>query len=139
MPSVDPYLNQEDINRKHTSLIYKKERKTQMNNWKKRSGVVYSTASDYAYETSSPEEETTLPPTAQRLRVHKESKGRGGKTVTVVSGFTGHTEDLQALGRVLKSQCGVGGSVKGGEILIQGDLRERIIALLRERGYTDTK
>jgi translation initiation factor 1 len=68
-----------------------------------------------------------------------EKKGRGGKTVTVVTGFVGAEEDLKELGRMLKSKCGVGGSSKDGEILIQGELKQRVIDLLKAEGYSQTK
>ena len=94
-----------------------------MNDWKDRLGVVYSTAADFDYRTAESEEAETLAPAAQQLRVRIEKKGRGGKTATLVSGFVGTSADLADLGRTLKSKCGVGGSVKDGEILVQGDFR----------------
>lgn len=110
-----------------------------MNDWKDRLGVVYSTSVDFDYQTNEAEEPETLAPTAQVLRVRIEKKGRGGKTATLVSGFVGTSADLAELGRTLKSKCGVGGSVKDGEILVQGDFRERVVSLLRSLGYTGTK
>lgn len=110
-----------------------------MNDWKDRLGVVYSTSADFIYQTNEAEEPETLAPAAQVLRVRIEKKGRGGKTATLVSGFVGTSDDLADLGRTLKSKCGVGGSVKDGEILVQGDFRERVISLLRSMGYTGTK
>ena len=110
-----------------------------MNDWKDRLGVVYSTAADFDYRTAESEETETLAPAAQQLRVRIEKKGRGGKTATLVSGFVGTSADLADLGRTLKSKCGVGGSVKDGEILVQGDFRERVVSLLRSLGYTGTK
>ena len=110
-----------------------------MNDWKDRLGVVYSTSADFDYQTNEAEEPETLAPAAQVLRVHIEKKGRGGKTATLVSGFVGTSADLADLGRTLKSKCGVGGSVKDGEILVPGDFRERVISLLRTMGYTGTK
>ena len=110
-----------------------------MNDWKDRLGVVYSTSADFDYQTNEAEEPETLAPAAQVLRVRIEKKGRGGKTATLVSGFVGTSADLADLGRTLKSKCGVGGSVKDGEILVQGDFRERVICLLRAMGYTGTK
>lgn len=110
-----------------------------MNDWKDRLGVVYSTSADFDYQTNEAEEPETLAPAAQVLRVRIEKKGRGGKIATLVSGFVGTSDDLADLGRTLKSKCGVGGSVKDGEILVQGDFRERVISLLRSMGYTGTK
>lgn len=110
-----------------------------MNDWKDRLGVVYSTSADFDYQTNEAEEPETLAPAAQVLRVRIEKKGRGGKTATLVSGFVGTSADLVDLGRTLKSKCGVGGSVKDGEILVQGDFRERVVSLLRSLGYTGTK
>ena len=99
-------------------------------------GVVYSTNPDfqYQYEDDGGQDET-LPPSQQRLHVRMERSGRGGKTVTVVDNFVGTDDDLQDLGRTLKTKCGVGGSVKDGQIIIQGDFRERIVTLLKEYGY----
>lgn len=109
------------------------------NDWKARLNVVYSTNPDFAYVTEQTEEPQTLPPERQRLRIRIESHHRGGKTVTIVSGFTGSEADLKELGRWLKNKCGVGGSVKDGELLIQGDHRQRVAELLRAAGYTQTK
>ena len=99
-------------------------------------GVVYSTNPDfqYQYEDDGGQDET-LPPSQQRLHVRMERSGRGGTTVTVVDNFVGTDDDLQDLGRTLKTKCGVGGSVKDGQIIIQGDFRERVTALLRDMGY----
>lgn len=109
------------------------------NDWKERLGVVYSTNPDYHYETETADEPETLPRPAQRLRVSIEKAGRGGKVVTIVRGFVGRTDDMNALCKQLKTKCGVGGSVKDGDILVQGNLRDRVIALLRADGFTDTK
>lgn len=109
------------------------------NDWKNRLGVVFSTASDYEYQTNDAEEVETLKENAQKLRVRIEKNGRGGKTVTIVGGFVGDEMALKNLGKTLKSKCGVGGSVKDGEILVQGDFKLRIIELLRTMGYTQTK
>jgi len=109
------------------------------NDWKDRLNVVYSTNPDFHYETEDAAEDETLPKQQQRLRVSIEKKGRGGKTVTVVTGFVGAEEDLKELGRMLKSKCGVGGSSKDGEILIQGELKQRVIDLLKAEGYSQTK
>lgn len=109
------------------------------NNWKERLNVVYSTNPDFKYKTSEQEEAETLDKKQQKLRVSIEKKGRGGKTVTLVNGFTGTEDDLKALGKLLKAKCGVGGSIKDGEILIQGEFKQRVIDLLKAEGYTQTK
>ena len=106
-----------------------------MNDWKKRLGVVYSTNPDFQYEEESAAEQATLPPARQNLRVGIDRRNRGGKQVTLVTGFVGSDEDLKALGRDLKLKCGVGGSAKDGEITIQGDFRDKVTALLQSMGY----
>lgn len=105
------------------------------NDWKKRLGVVFSTNPDFTYEEESPQEPATLAPEKQNLIVKIDRKGRGGKQVTLVTGFVGTADDLAELGRTLKVKCGVGGSAKDGEITIQGDFRDRVVALLNEMGY----
>lgn len=105
------------------------------NDWKKRLGVVFSTNPDFAYEEENVQEEQTLEPSRQNLIVSIDRKGRGGKQVTLVTGFVGTSEDLAELGRTLKVKCGVGGSAKDGEITIQGDFRDRVTALLKDMGY----
>ena len=105
------------------------------NDWKSRLGVVYSTNPDFQYETPAPEEAETLPPGKQRLIVTIDRRNRGGKQVTLVTGFVGTQDDLKELGKTLKTRCGVGGTAKDGEITIQGDLRDKVVALLREMGY----
>lgn len=108
--------------------------------WKARLNVVYSTNPDYQYENIIEEEEAkTLPKQQQKLRVNMEKKGRGGKTVTIVHGFIGSENDLKELGKFLKSKCGVGGTVKEEEIIIQGDFKQRVTELLKAEGYTQTK
>ena len=109
------------------------------NDWKDRLNVVYSTNPDFRYETAEAEEAEPLPKNQQKLRVSMEKKGRGGKTVTLIKGFIGSEEDCKELGKLLKSKCGVGGSVKEGEIIIQGDFKQRIIDLLKVEGYTQTR
>lgn len=106
---------------------------------KKRIGVVYSTNPDYEYSDDSQEEADTLPKNQQKLRLNMERAGRGGKTVTLVKGFVGSEEDITALSKLLKQKCGVGGSVKDGEIIIQGDHRQRLVEILKKEGYTQTK
>ncbi len=109
------------------------------NDWKDRLNVVYSTNPDYQYENIGEEEAETLPKNQQKLRVSMEKKGRGGKTVTLIRGFVGTEDDLKELGKLLKTKCGVGGSAKDKEIIIQGDFKQRIIDLLKAEGYTQTK
>ncbi len=103
---------------------------------KSKKGVVYSTNPDYQYQYEDDNEEVeTLPPNRQKLHIRIELSGRGGKTVTIVDNFVGSEEDLNTLGKTLKSKCGVGGSVKDGQIIIQGDFRDRIAVLLSQMGY----
>jgi translation initiation factor 1 len=105
------------------------------NDWKQRLGVVYSTDPNFNYATEETAEAETLGPSRQRLTVTIDRRNRGGKQVTLVSGFVGTQEDLSALGKTLKVKCGVGGSAKDGEITIQGDLRDKVTELLRNMGY----
>jgi translation initiation factor 1 len=102
---------------------------------KGRTGVVYSTSDEFNYSYDGEAEAETLSPDKQKLKVVLDSKGRAGKTVSVVTGFVGSTADLEELGKKLKNKLGVGGSVKESEILIQGDFRVRMVALLNEMGY----
>lgn len=106
---------------------------------KKRVGVVYSTNTDFGYSENSDDEMMTLPKNQQKLRLYMERAGRGGKTVTIVKFFVGSEDDMVALCKILKQKCGVGGSVKDGEIIIQGDHRERLLDILKKEGYTQTK
>jgi translation initiation factor 1 len=101
--------------------------------------VVYSTNPNFNYETESDNEQDTFPKNQQKLYVSIDSKQRGGKDVTLIEGFIGTEDDLKDLGKTLKSKCGVGGSVKDGEILIQGALRDKVYDLLVKDGYTQTK
>lgn len=105
------------------------------NDWKSRLGMVYSTNPDYQFEQEEVFEPETLPANEQKLIVAIDKKGRGGKQVTVVRGFVGKEEDLEALGKMLKTKCGVGGSVKDGEVLVQGDQRDKITTILTGLGY----
>ena len=105
------------------------------NDWKQRLGVVYSTNPDVKYEQESVTEEETLAPEKQNLTVSIDRRCRAGKQVTLVSGFVGSESDLKELGKTLKVKCGVGGTAKDGEITIQGDLRDKVTALLCAMGY----
>ena len=106
---------------------------------KKRVGVVYSTNPDFEYDDTQEAEAETLPRQQQPLRLNMERAGRGGKTVTLVKGFVGSEADLNALCKLLKQKCGVGGAAKEGEIIIQGDHRQRLLEILKKEGYTGTR
>jgi translation initiation factor 1 len=105
------------------------------NDWKKREGVVYSTNPEFGFEYQQQEHSTTSPPQQQNLLVALDKSGRAGKQVTLITGFIGKNEDLEALGKMLKSKCGVGGSVKDGGILIQGDVRDKVVQILLKEKY----
>lgn len=107
-----------------------------MTDWKERLGMVYSTDPDYTYATE--QESESLPPTSlkkQHLRVALDKRNRKGKQVTIVSDFIGTADQLETLGKTLKTKCGVGGSSKEGVIIIQGDHRDRIVNILTQMGY----
>lgn len=97
--------------------------------------VVYSTNPNFQFQFDGDEEQETLPPQQQTLYVSQDSKSRKGKVVTLVEGFKGTDDDLQTLGKMLKSKLGVGGSAKDGEIIIQGEFRDKVIILLEKEGY----
>jgi translation initiation factor 1 len=105
-------------------------------NWKDRLNVVYSTNPDFHYDAPSTDAVSTTPPNEkQHLRVQLDKRNRGGKQVTLITGFIGADADLQALGKLLKTKCGVGGAVKDREIMIQGDQRSKILDILHQAGY----
>lgn len=109
------------------------------NDWKNRLGVMYSTNPDFQYNIGESAEEETLPKEKQQLRIALDKRNRGGKAVTLVTGFRGTTSDLEALGKSLKVKCGVGGSAKDGEIIIQGDLRPKVLEILQKEGYVKSR
>lgn len=109
------------------------------NKIKDRVNIVYSTNPDFKYETEQDSEVDTLPKNQQNLKVMLDKKQRAGKMVSLITGFVGSTNDLEALGKLLKTKCGVGGTVKDGEILIQGDFRDKILQLLLSEGYKAKK
>lgn len=102
---------------------------------KNKDGFVYSTNPNFELSSSDAESETTLPPQKQNLRVELDKRNRAGKSVTLISGFVGTTDDLEALGKLLKTKCGVGGSAKDSEILLQGDFRKKVGEILQKEGY----
>ena len=101
--------------------------------------VVYSTNPNFNYEMEQSDDIQTLPPQQHRLYVSIDRKQRAGKEVTLIEGFVGADDDLKELGKILKSKCGVGGSVKDNEILIQGNFKQKIFELLLKEGYSQTK
>ena len=105
----------------------------------KRSGIVYSTNPDFSYNQDNQGDESDIAPEEQTLRIFLDKKQRAGKEVTLVAGFEGSDESLKDLGKFLKSKCGVGGSVKDGEIILQGNHRDKVLKLLIDKGYKNTK
>lgn len=102
-------------------------------------GFVYSTDPNFQFENKEEQSVATLPAKQQKLRIRLETKHRGGKTVTLIEGFIGKEEDFEELGKKLKSYCGTGGSAKDGEIIIQGDQRDKILQWFQKNGYTNAK
>lgn len=102
-------------------------------------GFVYSTDPNFQFESEEEQIDETLPAKQQKLRIKLDTKHRGGKTVTLIEGFIGKEEDLEDLGKKLKNYCGTGGSAKDGEIIIQGDQREKVLQWFQKNGYTNAK
>ena len=100
-----------------------------------KNGFVFSTDPNFAFQNSGSDSSETLVPGKQRLRIVLDTRHRGGKTVTAITGFIGKSEDLEILGKKLKQYCGTGGSVKDGQILIQGDQTQKVQTYLRKEGY----
>ncbi len=104
-------------------------------NKKIKGDVVYSTNPDFQYDFGEDEQQETLPPGQQDLRVWLDRKQRKGKVVTLVKNFAGTDDDLRELARLLKTRCGTGGAAKDGEIIIQGDVRDKVLDILKAEGY----
>lgn len=104
-----------------------------------KNGFVYSTDPNFPFQQEDSEAQETLPPAQQKLRIRLETKHRGGKTVTLVTGFMGADDDLQTLSKNLKNACGTGGSAKDGEIIVQGDHRDKVLQWLLKAGYGGAK
>lgn len=104
-----------------------------------RNGFVYSTDPNFRFEEEGGAQAETLPPAQQPLKVKLETKHRGGKAVTLITGFSGTVDDLEALGKRLKNFCGTGGSAKDSEIIIQGDQRDKVLQFLQQHGYTKAR
>jgi len=111
------------------------------NKWKERKDIVYSTNPDFNYNYDNVvNEQVTIDPSKQKLKVYMDSKARSkGKQATVVNGFVGSEDDLKDLAKLLKTKCAVGGTIKEGEIIIQGDFRDKLIQILSAQGYKATK
>ena len=104
-----------------------------------RNGFVFSTDPDFRFDSEDGSSSETLEPKQQKLKIRLDNKRRGGKTVTLVEGFSGKEEDLEELGKKIKNYCGTGGAAKDGEIIIQGDQRDKVLQFLQKNGYTGTK
>ncbi|MFT3994095.1 MAG: translation initiation factor [Dysgonomonas sp.] len=110
-----------------------------MSDWKDRLNVVYSTNPDFKYESEEESELETIDKAKQQLRISLDKRNRKGKAVTLVTGFIGTSDDLETLGKLLKTKCGVGGSAKDGEIIVQGDHRNKVLEILQKEGYAKAR
>jgi len=110
-----------------------------MNDWKKRPDIVYSTDPDYHFHEDEKSSIETVANEKQQLRIQLDKRHRNGKAVTLITGFAGSDDDLQALAKLLKVKCGVGGSAKDGEIIIQGDHRQKVLDILQKEGYAKSR
>jgi translation initiation factor 1 len=110
-----------------------------MNDWKKRLDIVYSTNPDFHYSEETVSEEETRPKEKQLLRISLDKRNRKGKAITLITGFIGGDSDLQELGKLLKTKCGVGGSAKESEIIVQGDHRQKVLDILQKEGYAKSR
>lgn len=110
------------------------------NDWKDRLNIVYSTNPDFSFDTNDESEDMeALPKGKQLLRIELDKKHRKGKSVTLITNFVGSDDDLQELAKLLKTKCGVGGSARAGEILLQGDFRTKVLELLTKEGYVKSR
>jgi translation initiation factor 1 len=98
-------------------------------------GIMYSTDPGFNYKVEEETQEEVIPNNKQDLRVTLDKKNRGGKAVTLITGFVGNDDELDKLAKTLKTKCGVGGAAKDGEVLIQGDFRDKVLAILQKEGY----
>ena len=110
-----------------------------MNDWKDRLNVVFSTNPDFQYEGEEEQQEDTIAKEKQQLRIELDKRNRKGKSVTLITGFMGSDDDLKVLEKLLKVKCGVGGSSRDGEILLQGDFRKKVLELLQQEGYVKAR
>ena len=110
-----------------------------MSDWKDRLNVVFSTNPDYSYDKGDELEDDTLEKAKQMLRIELDKRNRKGKAVTLITGFVGTNDDLKDLEKFLKVKCGVGGSSRDGEILLQGDFRKKVLELLHNEGYAKAR
>ncbi|MFZ4455375.1 MAG: translation initiation factor [Bacteroidales bacterium] len=109
------------------------------NDWKERLNIVYSTNPDFKYDTENNGSVDTKSKDKQLLRISFDKRNRGGKVVTLITGFIGSDDDLKELCKLLKTKCGVGGSAKDGEIIVQGDFRQKILDILTKEGYIKSR